>query len=104
MKISVNDQELFTLSEVQCKVICNEINADEFEADMKRRINYILMHKYEQCLKRLKEEWESKLAQRVDAVPTNADALAELIFAQEDYKCRKQREEATRVEAAKLGA
>lgn len=99
MKISVNEQELFSLSEVQCKVICNDIHEDEFEADMKRRLNWVLMHKYEQCFKRLKEEWEPKLAQRVDAVPTDANKLAELIFSQPDYKCRKQREE-----AAQLGA
>ncbi len=100
MKISVNEQELFTLSEVQRKVICNDIHEDEFEEDMKRRLNWVLMHKYEQCFKRLKEEWEPILAQRVDAVPTNPEALAQLIFAQEDYKCRKQRD----AEVAQLGA
>lgn len=104
MKISVNDQELFALSEVQCKVICNDIHADDFDTDMKRRLQYILMHKYEQCFKRLKEEWEPKLAQRVDAVPTDADKLAELIFSQEDYKCKKQRETAAQVDAEKLSA
>jgi len=96
MKISVNEKELFSLSEVQCKVICNDIHQDEFEADMERRLQYILMHKYEQCFKRLKEEWEPKLAQRIDTIPTDADKLAELIFSQEDYKCRKQREEASK--------
>jgi len=104
MKISVNDQELFALSDVQRKVICNDIHEDEFDADMKRRLQYILIHKYEQCFKRLKEEWEPKLAQRVEAVPTNADALAQLIFAQSDYKCRKQRENAAKVDAEKLSA
>lgn len=94
MKISVNDQELYTLSEIQCKVICNEISEDIFEEDMKRRLQWVLMHKYEQCFKRLKDEWEPKLAQRVESVPTNPDLLAELIFAQPDYMSRKQREEA----------
>lgn len=93
MKISVNDQELFILSETQRKVICNDIHEDEFDADMKRRLQYILMHKYEQCFKRLKEQWEPKLASRVESVPTNPDALAELIFAQPDYACRKTREQ-----------
>lgn len=101
MKISVTDksgnsQELFALSEIQCKVICNDIHEDEFDADMKRRLQYILIHKYEQCFKRLKAEWEPKLAQRMDSMPTDADKLAELIFSQEDYKCRKQREEAAK--------
>ncbi len=92
MKISVNDQELFTLSETQKKVICHEISDDIFEDDMKRRLQWVLMHKYENCFNDLKKEWMPKLAERMDAVPTNPDKFAELVFAQEDYKCRKQRD------------
>jgi hypothetical protein len=93
MKISVDNQELFTLSETQKQVIQNEIHADEFDADMKRRLNWVLMHKYEQCFKRLKEEWEPKLATKgVASIPTNADAFAQLVFSQPEYKCRKTRE------------
>lgn len=94
MKISVNDEMLFELSEVQKKVICNDIHVDEFDADMKRRINYILMHKYEQCMKRLRAEWEPKLkAEGAESIPCCDDSFAQLIFAREDYKCRKQRDE-----------
>lgn len=92
MKLKVNEEEILELNEVQKKVICNDIHEDEFEADMKRRLQYILMHKYEQCFKRLKAEWDEKLALRVDAVPTNPDAYAQLVFSQPDYKCRKVRE------------
>ena len=97
MKISVNDKKLFALSEMQCKVICNDISEDLFEEDMKRRLQYILIHKYEQCFKRLKDEWGPKLAQRMDSIPTDADKLAEIIFSQEDYQSRKQREEAAKI-------
>lgn len=93
MKISVNDKELFTLSETQKKVIQNDILSEMFEEDMHRRLKYVLTHKYEQCFKRLKQEWESKLAQRMDSVPTNADAFAELVFSQPDYKNRSEREQ-----------
>ncbi len=93
MKISVNDQELFTLNETQKKVICNDIHMDELDADMKRRLNWILMHKYEQCFERLKAEWDAKLAERgIEMIPTNKDAYAQLVFAQPDYQCRKTRE------------
>ena len=74
MKVKVNEDEILELNEVQKKVICNDINEDEFEADIKRRLQYILMHKYEQCFKRLKSEWDQKLQGRVDAVPINPDA------------------------------
>ena len=93
MKISVNDQELFTLTETQKNVIKNDINDDIFDEDMKRRLHYILSHKYEQCFKRLKEEWEPKLAAKgVESLPTNPDAFAQLVFSQPEYKSRKQRE------------
>lgn len=94
MKISVNNQELYTLSETQKKVIKNDINANIFEEDMKRRLQYILMHKYEQCFKRLKNEWEPKLkASGISMIPTDNDAFAELVFSQKDYKDRKKRDE-----------
>lgn len=94
MKISVNDSVLFTLSETQKKVICNDIHADEFEADMNRRLQYILTHKYEQCFKRLFEEWMPKLKEKgVKSIPLDESEFAELVFAQPEYKCRKTREE-----------
>lgn len=93
MKISVNDQELFTLTETQKKVIQNDIHSEIFDADMKRRLQYILMHKYERCYGRLKSEWESKLAANgVKAIPLDPDEFAELVFKQPNYKNRSARE------------
>lgn len=93
MKISVNDQELFTLSETQKQVIRNDIHEDMFDTDMKRRLQYILMHKYERCFERLKQEWDKKLVENgVAMIPTNRDAYAQLVFSQPNYKNRKQRD------------
>ena len=95
MKISVDDTELYTLSTTQKNVIKNDVNADSFDDDMKRRLEYILMHKYEQCFKRLKTEWDVKLpALGVESIPTDPDAFAELVFAREEYKDRKDRDAA----------
>jgi hypothetical protein len=94
MKISVNDTELFTLSETQKKVLKNDIHEDGFEADMKSRLQWAHMHKYEQCFERLKKEWEPKLKTKgVASIPLDNDAFAELVFSQIDYKGRKAREE-----------
>ena len=93
MKISVDDVELFTLSETQKKVIMNDIHEDEFDTDMRRRLQYVLMHKYEQCCKRLKDDWVPKLkASGAKSIPLDDEALAEQIFALPEYKTRKQRE------------
>jgi hypothetical protein len=93
MKISVNNVDLFELSEIQKQVIKNDIHEEIFEEDMKRRLFYILNHKYEQCFKRLKTEWEPKLAENgVRSIPTDKDELAALIFSQPNYKSRSQRQ------------
>ncbi len=86
MKISVDEQELFTLSETQKRVIKNDIPEDIFDDDLKRRLQYILMHKYERCFERLKKEWEPKLAQNgVRSIPLDNDEFAELVFQQPNY-------------------
>jgi hypothetical protein len=93
MKISVDDKHLFTLSETQKKVIRNDIPDETFEEDMKRRLEYVLKHKYERCFKRLKDEWDEKLkGNGISMIPTDPDAFAELIFLQPNYKNRSQRE------------
>jgi len=94
MKISVDDKELFSLSETQKKVIMNDIHEDIFEEDMKRRLQYVLMHKYEQCHKRLKQQWEPKLkSMGVKSIPTDDQEFAEMIFSLAEYKSKKQSEQ-----------
>jgi hypothetical protein len=93
MRISVDGKDCFELTETQKKVICNDIHEDVFEADMKRRLQYILMHKYESCFSRLKAEWEPKLkANGIKAYPVDEDEFAKLVFSQPNYKCRKDRD------------
>ncbi len=93
MKISVDGKELFELSDIQKKVIQDNIPSDIFEEDMKRRLQWVLMHKYQECFKQMKGYWESKLQNVVDSIPTDPDKLAELIFSQPDYQCRKMRDQ-----------
>jgi hypothetical protein len=93
MKISVDGQKIFELTETQKKVIQNDIPTAQFEEDMKRRLHWILVgEKYTKCMARLKAVWMETLAQRYESIPTNDDALAELIFAQPDYENRTQRD------------
>lgn len=93
MKISVDDIELFTLTETQKNVIENDVLSEELQSDMERRLQWVLAHKYEQSFTRLKKEWDKKLADNgVTSVPTNADEYAILVFSQPNYKNRSQRE------------
>lgn len=93
MKISVDDKELFVLSDTQKKVLMDEISEDIFEEDIKRRLKWILIHKYEECFRKLKQEWEPKLRARgIKMFPSDADEFAQLIFSQPDYQTRLVRE------------
>jgi hypothetical protein len=92
MKISIDDKEVLILSEIQKKVIMNDVSEEFFLEDIMRRIEYILMHKYEKCFERLKGQWLPALKTRVSSIPTNDEELAKLIFSQPDYKSRSQRD------------
>ena len=92
MKIYVESEQILELKEIHKKIIQNDIPTEIFESDMKRRLQYILTHKYDQCLKRLKDRWLPVLKDRMDVIPTDDETLAELIFSQPDYKNRSQRE------------
>jgi len=92
MKIAVDSVELFELTDIQKQVIMNDINSDIFEDEMKQRLQWVLIHKYEQCFKRLKAEWDNKLlANNVKSVPTDPNAYAALVFSQPNYEDRKER-------------
>lgn len=93
MKISVDGVVIFELSETQKNVIQNDICCNAFDNDINARLQYILAHKYEQCFKRLKAEWEPKLAiNGVKAIPIDEADFAQLVFKQPNYKNRTQRD------------
>jgi hypothetical protein len=99
MKIKVNDDHLFEINDTRRKVICNDIPYDIFEEDIKRRLQWVIMHKYDNCFKRLKEEWEPKLLENgISSFPAHPDEFAELVFRQHNYKCRKTREDEGKAE------
>ncbi len=96
MKVSVDGVDLFELTDIQKKVIANDIQDEIFDADMKRRLQWILTHKYDQCFLRLKQEWDVKLQQNgVKMIPMDPDAYAALVFAQPNYQNRSARDAAS---------
>lgn len=86
MKFFVNSKQVYELSPTQQKVIQDNIKSDVFAFDMERRVEYIISHKYDMCYDDLIKRWLPKLRERYDSLPTSKDALAELVFAQPDYK------------------
>lgn len=93
MKISVDNVELFTLTDVQKKVIMDYIPQSIFEHDMKRRLHWVLNHLYEVAFQKLKERNEPLLLQNgVESMPTDPDKFAQLVFEQPNYQDREARD------------
>lgn len=86
MKFFVDNKEVLELSATQQKVIQDNIKSDVFVSDMERRVNWVISHKYDMCYDDLIKRWLPKLRERYDSLPTSKDALAELVFAEPDYK------------------
>lgn len=98
MKISVNDQKLFELAEWEKDVLRDDIPTELLDADLKRRLEWVLKHKVEQCYNRFEKEWIEKLrAKGVASIPTDKAAFVALVKAQPDYKNRSQRDAQTQV-------
>jgi hypothetical protein len=103
MKIKIDDQEIMSLNETKKKVIANDLLKDSLHEDCCRRLQWVLMHKYEQCFERLKKEWEPKLkANGVASIPLDNDEFAELVFSQPDYKDREAREQESVINAEQV--
>jgi hypothetical protein len=93
MKIILDEFLIWEVSPTMQKVIQNDIRSDIFQDDMARRLRWVIESKYEACFKRLKEEWDPKLAVRgIESIPTNPEKYAELVFSQTDYKNRSERD------------
>ena len=91
MRLQINDSQVFEINETKENVIKSFINEDIFLEDMRRRVSWILQHKYEQCFKRFYDYWSQKLiSEGTTTLPTDPDDFAQLIFLREDYKSRKE--------------
>lgn len=94
MEIKINDEVILKLSDVQKKVLMNDISSDIFEEDIARRICYIVMHKHDQCMKRLQEEWTPKFKEMgKDSIPLNDKKFCEMVFNTKEYADKKTRSE-----------
>ncbi|MDC7243658.1 MAG: hypothetical protein PQJ44_06955 [Sphaerochaetaceae bacterium] len=88
------DATVFTLGSGNALTeVFDHILASKFKEDMERRVSYVLDHKFKQCFKRLRQEWEPKLKARgVLSIPLDEEAFCEMVFAQDDYKDREARD------------
>ena len=85
MKITLNDEEVLTLSELQKKVIKDEIQDNLFENDMKRRLQWVIEHPCFQYIEENAERYNILLkSKNVTSKPLNPFELAKKVFEYED--------------------
>lgn len=89
-EVKVNNQTIFSLAQWEMDVICNDINVADLETDLKRRLEWVLRHKAEQCYAHLEKEWMEKLRTdpAVQSIPKSKEAFVALVRARSDYKDR----------------
>lgn len=85
MIITVDQEDILTLSTTQENVIKNDIHSDRFSADMNRRVVYSATRLYIVMFRNLKRKWDEKLIGRVEFFPESDEDYATLVFAQPDY-------------------
>lgn len=81
MKITLNNEELLTLSEMQKKVIQNDIPSSQFESDMKRRLMHVINHPCERFIEKNAQFGREFLKLKgLQYIPSEKMQFASLIF------------------------
>ena len=93
MKFSIDDKKILELTKTQKDVLRYNIFDEDFESEMIRLVNWVILHNYEQAFKEIKRVYEEELANSgIKLLPVDKDELAELIFKLPGYKSRSQRD------------
>lgn len=85
MIITVDQEDILTLSATQENVIKHDIPTALFASDMERRVIYFSQRLYKTVFRNLKSTWDDKLIGRVEFFPESDEDYATLVFAQPDY-------------------
>lgn len=93
MEIKIDDKIVLTLSDTQVKILMHDISSDIFEEDIARRLKFIIMEKYQACVKRIRQEWEPKLKELgKKTIPLDEEKFCEIVFECKGYADKKTRE------------
>ena len=91
-----NHTKTITLTDVQQKILSNDLYNDTDNAGLDNWIQAAVDGKINNCWKRFQREWTTKLmddSSFTDPIPSvKADFIA-LVTARSDYKTRKQRDD-----------
>ena len=92
-----NHTKTITLTDVQQKILSNDLYNDTDNAGLDEWIQGAMDGKLNNCWKRFQREWTDKLMNDdsfTDAIPSNQADFVALVLARADYKNRKARDDA----------
>ena len=86
-----------SLTDLQQKILSNDLYNDTDNAGLDKWIQDAVDGKLNNCWKRFRTEWTTKLMDDdsfTDAIPSNQADFVALVTARDDYKNRKARDDA----------
>ena len=92
MQVKVDNKVIFEITQTDVDLLAYDLL--DVQAEIERRLKYIIEHKVGECYKRFKEEWDKKLEKdsSVNFIPSKRDEYVAFVKARSDYKNRSQRE------------
>ncbi len=92
MQVKLDDEVLYEIDDHMLKLLAHDL-IDPID-EIKRRLEWVIKHKCEQCESRITEEAITVLRNdpAVDAIPKDKKNLVEMAFSRPDYKNRAERE------------
>ena len=91
-----NHTKTITLTDLQQKILSNDLYNDTDNAGLDLWIQNAVDGKINNCWKRMQREWTQKLMDDesfTDPIPSNQADFVALVTARSDYKTRKQRDD-----------
>ena len=95
-----NHTKTVTLTDLQQKILSNDLYNDSDNAGLDEWIQAAVDGKINNCWKRMQQEWTTKLMNDdsfTDSIPSNQADFVDLVTARSDYKNRKARDDASTI-------
>jgi hypothetical protein len=96
-----NHEKKITLTDLQQKILSNDLYNDVSDnGGVNAWIDGAINGKLNNCWKRMQQEWTTKLMNDesfTDSIPSNQADFVALVIARDDYKTRKERDDANSI-------
>lgn len=86
MKIYINNDLVYEVSDLEKKCLENTINKNQIEARFHEIVHWHIQSFCDQSRESLKKHWIPILFKRLKSIPTDDESLLGLIFSQSDYQ------------------